>query len=64
MNQLFLDNLNDIKCFLKGYKKENNYDEKKLKWCLINSYLHFYLMNNDINYKNKLLELLKIISTL
>jgi aminoglycoside phosphotransferase (APT) family kinase protein len=60
--QLFMDNINDIHAFLEGYKKTNTYDDKNLKWCIINGYLHFYLMNNDVKYKNKILKLLKIVS--
>lgn len=61
-NQMFLDNLKDIKCFLIGYTKLNNFNKELLKWCLINSYCHFYLMNiNNVEYKNKLKNLLDII---
>lgn len=59
--QKFLNSLEDIKIFLDGYKKLGEYDSKKLKWCLINGYLHFYLMNKDINYKQKIIKLMEII---
>lgn len=45
--QHFMDNLEDIKCFLTGYKKSNIFDIEKLRWCLVNAYIHFYLMNRD-----------------
>lgn len=60
--QKFMDNIDDIKTFLEGYKTINEYDENKLKWCLINAYCHFYLMNKDEEYKNRLLKLLDIIN--
>lgn len=57
--QHFMDNINDIKSFLKGYNKYNSFDNKKLKWCLINGYCHFYLMNKDEKeYRKKLKKLL------
>ena len=59
-SQKFMDNINDIKYFLKGYSSVNNYDIKKLKWCLINGYCHFYLMNKDNHeYIDKLKKLIK-----
>lgn len=58
-SQKFMDNTIDIKNFLQGYKIFGNYDQEKLKWCLINGYCHFYLMNReDKNYQEKILELL------
>ena len=61
-NQVFFDSLNDIKCFLNGYKINSKYDNNKLKWCLINSYCHFYLMNiENNNYKEILLKLMNSI---
>lgn len=60
--QRFLDCYEDIKFFLDGYKKYNNYDSCKLKWCLINAYCHFYLMNIDnLEYINKIKKLISII---
>ena len=60
--QKFLDNINDINYFLKGYKLNGNYDEKILKWCLINAFCHFYLMNiKNKEYINKIKKLIKII---
>ncbi len=54
--QQFMDNIYDVKAFLKGYESVNNYDHKKLYWCLINGMLHFYLMNKsgDSGYLNAL----------
>lgn len=58
--QKFMDTIEDIEIFLKGYSMIGNYDSKKLKWCLINAYLHFYLMNDtNEEYKNKLGILMK-----
>lgn len=56
--QRFLNNTKDIKEFLKGYNEIGYYDNKKLKWCLINGYLHFYLMNDNQEYKKTLLKLM------
>lgn len=60
-DQLFLDNIEDIKLFLEGYNNYNSYKYEKLKWCLINGYLHFYFTNEDKKYKNKILTLLDLI---
>ena len=50
-----MNNYKDIKYFLEGYKKIGNYDEKSLKWCLINGYCHFYLMNiKNTPYKKEI----------
>lgn len=60
--QHFMDNIEDIKCFLNGYLTIGNFDYEKFKWCLINAYCHFYLMNiNNDDYKNKLIKLLPMI---
>lgn len=60
--QTFMDQYEDIKFFLDGYKSIGNYDTQALKWCLINGYCHFYLMNsNNEVYINQLKELLKIV---
>ena len=59
--QEFMDNFDDYKSFLKGYKTVNDFDKNKLKWCLINGLMHFYLMNkekNDQIYLNKLKDLI------
>ena len=61
LNQKFLNNIEDIKVFLKGYKSISNYDNKKLNWCLINSCMHFYLMNNDKSYQETLIKLMSSI---
>lgn len=45
--QTFMDNISDIKDFLEGYKSIGTYDPNRLKWCLINGYCHFYLMNKE-----------------
>ena len=60
-NQKFMDNKEDIDDFLNGYKTIGNYDNQKLKWCIINAYCHFYLMNKDIKYRESLLNTLKIL---
>ncbi len=58
-SQKFMDTIEDIDLFLKGYLLEGDYDHLKLKWCLINGYCHFYLMNkSDVEYQNRLLKLL------
>lgn len=60
--QEFMDNKNDWDQFLNGYKSLNTYDEKKLKWCLINGMMHFYLMNRDKeDYKQKLANNIKLL---
>ena len=59
-SQKFMDNMSDYKYFLKGYNSINNFDYIKLKWCLINGLLHFYLMNKNENndeYLSTLLEM-------
>ena len=57
-----MDNINDIKVFLKGYSEIGDFNNESLQWCLINGYCHFYLLNlqNEI-YKEKLLFLIKTI---
>lgn len=50
--QQFMDKLEDYKSFLKGYNSVNTFNSSKLKWCLINGLVHFYLMNK--NNKNKI----------
>ena len=58
--QKFMDTMEDIQTFLKGYSEKEKFDIEKLRWCLINSYCHFYLINeNNEDYKNKLLILLR-----
>ncbi len=58
--QTFMDNLEDIESFLKGYLEIGTYDNNNLKWCMINAYCHFYLMNIDnIEYINKLKKLIE-----
>ena len=60
--QKFMDQYDDLKLFLNGYKSIGNYDRDILKWCLINGYCHFYLMNKDnIAYKQQLKTLLETI---
>lgn len=41
----------DWNAFLEGYKSIGKYNKDKLRWCLINCMLHFYLMNK--NSKNQ-----------
>ena len=58
--QKFMDNIDDVNVFLAGYKNIGRFDINKLRWCLINGYVHFYLMNqNNEEYKNNILKLLK-----
>lgn len=58
-----MDNVNDIKVFLSGYKEELSFNFNKYLWCLINCYCHFYNMNsNNKEYCAKILELLEQIS--
>ena len=59
--QKFLNTINDFNIFLNGYKEKQNYDSLKLKWCLVNACLHFYLMNTEQTYKNLLLQLMDLI---
>ncbi len=60
--QKFMKTKKDIKLFLNGYSLKGNFDNKKLKWCLINGICHFYLMNQgNLKYQSQLLKLLKII---
>lgn len=60
--QKFMDKKQDIESFLSGYLSQGKYDDVKLKWCLVNGYCHFYLMNkNNDEYRDKVLELLNFI---
>ena len=44
----------DINYFLEGYSQLGHYNGDYIKWCLINGYIHFYLMNTqNIIYKEK-----------
>ena len=53
--QYFMDNVDDIKTFLKGYLEVGNFNKEYFYWCLINGYCHFYLMNlNNKEYIKKL----------
>lgn len=59
-NQKFMDSIHDIKMFLSGYLEEGNFNIQIFKWCLINGYCHFYLMNkNNKLYIKKILILLE-----
>ena len=61
--QNFLKTKEEISIFLEGYKKIGTYDVFKLKWCLINGYMHFYLMNrekNDTIYLKNLKKLIEL----
>lgn len=60
--QKFFKTIKDIKMFLKGYKSKGNYEFEKLKWCLINGYLHFYLMNKNSKKNKYLASILKLIN--
>ena len=58
-----MDNVNDIKIFLSGYKEESSFNFDNYLWCLINCYSHFYNMNsNNKEYCTKILELSEQIS--
>ncbi len=61
-NQKFMNNIIDIKEFLKGYLNNGTFNSKSLKWCLINGYLHFYLMNeSNKEYRQELLNMIDTI---
>ena len=60
--QLFLDTINEINRFLEGYKEDNTYNEALLKWCLVNAFCHFYLMNSDEKYRKKVITLLDTVN--
>lgn len=63
--QIFMDNKEDIKEFLTGYLSCGNYNKKYLKWCLVNGYCHFYLMNLENNdYKEKVIKLVNSVDEL
>ena len=62
--QKFMDNVSDYKCFLSGYSSVNVFDYIKLKWCLINGLLHFYLMNRNKDDNKYLLKLQDLINQL
>jgi len=61
-NQEFLYTIKEIKEFLRGYNSIGSYDFNKLKWCLINGYMHFYLMNRKSNNKIYLNRLKRLIN--
>ena len=63
-DQKFMDNLLDYKAFLEGYNSIEDFDYIKLKWCLINGLLHFYLMNKHQKNKNYLFKVKKLIEQL
>ncbi|MDD3341223.1 MAG: aminoglycoside phosphotransferase family protein [Bacilli bacterium] len=57
--QTFMDTIEDLTEFVKGYLSENDFVFNHFKWCLINAYCHFYLMNmNNKVYTNKILNIL------
>ena len=53
-SQEFMKTQKEWNAFLEGYKSIGKYNDKKLKWCLINGMLHFYLMNRNGKNKNYL----------
>jgi len=58
--QKFLTTTTEIKELIEGYKSETEFDFNKFKWCLINAYCHFYLMNQENNeYTSVLINNLK-----
>ena len=55
-----MDNITDIIDFIKGYLIKDYFDIESFRWCLINGYCHFYLMNlNNLEYKIKLIKLIE-----
>lgn len=62
--QQFMDNFNDYNDFLKGYKTVNSFDSQKLKWCLINGLMQFYLMNKNTKNSSYLTKLKSLIEKL
>lgn len=62
--QQFMDKLEDYKIFLKGYSSVNTFDSSKLKWCLINGLMHFYLMNKNTKNSSYLTKLKSLIEKL
>ena len=58
LGQKFMINVKDMHMFLKGYLTSEDYNEEALRWCLINGYLHFYLMNKNKAYKKRLLKIM------
>lgn len=62
--QRFMDNFDDLKSFLKGYKSIDDYAEDKLKWCFINGTMHFYLMNKKQKNTEYLERLQQMINSL
>lgn len=58
--QKFMNNISDINHFIKGYLTIGQINFTSLKWCLINGYCHFFLMNkNNQDYKKQILKLLE-----
>lgn len=62
--QQFMDKLEDYKSFLQGYNSVGTYDKSKLKWCLINGLMHFYLMNKNPSNNIYLIKLKTLIETI
>lgn len=60
--QKFLTTIKEVEQFLKSYKEKGDFDKDKLTWCLVNGYLHFYLMNKNSDEEEYLNILKKIIS--
>lgn len=61
--QKFMNTKEEINAFLEGYKSIGAYDKEKLKWCLVNGYIHFYLMNkNNHDYRKSVINLLELIN--
>ena len=61
--QKFMNTKEEINAFLEGYKSIGTYDKEKLKWCLVNGYIHFYLMNkNNHDYRKSVINLLELIN--
>lgn len=61
--QYFMDNIDDITYFLEGYLMKGDFNFESFRWCLINCYCHFFLMNlTNEEYKTKLIKLIKEVS--
>lgn len=58
--QNFLRTKKELEIFLKGYKEIGSYNEKDFKWYLVNSYVHFYIINNEKDKKYSKFVLRKI----
>lgn len=58
-SQMLFKRVEEIELFLDEYNKDGNCDKNKVKWCLINGYSHFYMMNSDNEYKEFIKKILE-----